>query len=1020
MRKFILFYIFTVSFSFQINAQISGSVFRDYNGDGIQNNTPSTSTTAANIENGIAGVIIKAYNISDILIATQITNASGIYIFPVGSGLNQIPNATTVRLEYELPENCVANGSYDFDGTGAAAYGSNVQFKTQAASAVSANFGISNPAQYRGTLNNPKVFIPRQSNGNPVATPVGNAATQVAMYSFNYSANGNTTTGNNARTSLATAAQIGSCWGVAYNKFNNRIYTSALVKRHSGLGPGGPAGSPNPVHAPGAIYMANPNITNSGSFFFSMDALGGLYNTHNHTPGAALNVRDNVARNLNRHVEIASTDAAAFDQTGKTGIGDIELSEDGRYLWLTNLYDSKLYRVDFVNPAAPVAPTPATASAVITSWGLPVLTCTGNLRPWGIKWYKQKIYVGVVCTGENDANTNNTGNINTNFNGTTVTGGSFNLGNAYVLEFNPAGAGSWSIILTIPLNQPRGNAADENFNITRWYNWASNFNVLKAYPTNTSGALIHPQPILSNLEFDIDGSLMISFMDRLSIQTGFSQPDLSGSSSYYGELGGDLVRAYNNGCVYEMETNAKEGISSPKPATAGANTGTGPGAGVYGAGGVNYGEFYWDERYFYPSGPYWAHTETSLGNLAFLPGTNEVMSGMMDPFDIYSNGVGNFNNTTGGTNSRYEIITVSEPGTFRKASSLGDIEIITPLAPIEIGNRVWMDADADGIQDAGEGGLAGVEIELLNNIGNIIATVTTDINGNYYFSSLSGTNITGIAYNINISTNTNYTIRIKGTVVGNNTISGNAGLGSTHYCTLPNVIGNGKIDLSDNDGINVGGAGGTYEASFTTGGYGQNNHNIDFGFTALSILPVSSIKADATLKNEIATINWTTINEIDTKEFYLQYSTNNINFTEIDSLPAKNNGSFLNKYSVEHHINNGFKNIYYRVKLVSFSGAVQYSNTVFLNVNDQNTVTAWPNPYAEKITINITLKQSQKVAINLLDSKGNLVKQENRNLAKGANMVIVNGLQLLQKGTYILKVNSFDGSVKFTQKLVKK
>lgn len=41
-----------------------------------------------------------------------------------------------------------------------------------------------------------------------------------------------------------------------------------------------------------------------------------------------------------------------------------------------------------------------------------------------------------------------------------------------------------------------------------------------------------------------------------------------------------------------------------------------------------------------------------------------------------------------------------------------DAGLLLPDAPATIGNRVWLDADADGIQDQGEAGVAGVTVEL--------------------------------------------------------------------------------------------------------------------------------------------------------------------------------------------------------------------------------------------------------------------------------------------------------------------
>lgn len=50
-----------------------------------------------------------------------------------------------------------------------------------------------------------------------------------------------------------------------------------------------------------------------------------------------------------------------------------------------------------------------------------------------------------------------------------------------------------------------------------------------------------------------------------------------------------------------------------------------------------------------------------------------------------------------------------------------------------LGDYVFLDANTNGIQDAGEGGIAGVTVKLKNTSGTVLATTTTDANGYYYF-----------------------------------------------------------------------------------------------------------------------------------------------------------------------------------------------------------------------------------------------------------------------------------------------
>ena len=53
-----------------------------------------------------------------------------------------------------------------------------------------------------------------------------------------------------------------------------------------------------------------------------------------------------------------------------------------------------------------------------------------------------------------------------------------------------------------------------------------------------------------------------------------------------------------------------------------------------------------------------------------------------------------------------------------------------------IGDRVWLDTDGDGVQDVGEPGIANVALELRDGLGNVVATTTTDADGNYLFTGI--------------------------------------------------------------------------------------------------------------------------------------------------------------------------------------------------------------------------------------------------------------------------------------------
>ena len=57
--------------------------------------------------------------------------------------------------------------------------------------------------------------------------------------------------------------------------------------------------------------------------------------------------------------------------------------------------------------------------------------------------------------------------------------------------------------------------------------------------------------------------------------------------------------------------------------------------------------------------------------------------------------------------------------------------------PASLGDYVWEDLNANGIQDDGDTGVEGVSVNLKDEAGNVIETTTTDADGAYEFDGLA-------------------------------------------------------------------------------------------------------------------------------------------------------------------------------------------------------------------------------------------------------------------------------------------
>lgn len=100
------------------------------------------------------------------------------------------------------------------------------------------------------------------------------------------------------------------------------------------------------------------------------------------------------------------------------------------------------------------------------------------------------------------------------------------------------------------------------------------------------------------------------------------------------------------------------------------------------------------------------------------------------------------NKTLGGENTGYTIPVVNDMaskinGNFEEGTvNRGSLACPSPEGPAALGDKVWLDANKNGIQDSDEPGIAGVTLKLYNCDNTLSATTVTDANGNYSFTNL--------------------------------------------------------------------------------------------------------------------------------------------------------------------------------------------------------------------------------------------------------------------------------------------
>jgi hypothetical protein len=761
-----------------LQAQVTGAVYRDYNNNGSRQTTNPIEPLAN-------GVIVNAYNSSDALVATATTSGATAPNYSL-----TLP-AGAYRLEFVFPNTYVNTGDGAV-GTGSA---SSVRFITVPGSGTLANqnYGVFNKNEFFN--DNPDVIVPVYQHYSAAGTeqmmrmfPYNNASDPDGNINLTFTTT--TPPPNTNRpvpTDIATKSEIGAIYGESWSAATKKLYLGAYLRKKVAFGPNGP----------GAIYVYNNPVSLTASprpsLFVDLNAV------FTGNPAGAPIVPT-------RPVNGFDNDSTVIPLIGKYSLGDIELNNNDDTLYAINLNDRQLYAIPTSG-----ALTNTTIKRYNFISGITSLTgVTGfvnsNIRPFGlgVNPRNNNIYIGGVYSGETDANSDNI--------------------RMLVWEFNPA-SGSSTLILNEPLDFLRVINATRTLSFRNWYTVPSQF------PVGPLG--FNFMPMLSDIVFDGD-AMVLGFRDRFGDATPGYNQNLSTSPRSFG----DILRVHKSGGTWILENNARSADGNTGQAITSNTLGrtTGPGG----------------EEFYFEDNPGDAGFEASQGSLLIIPGKGGVMSTAFDPVYQNSNGVRIININTAGvqihSNSAgdlvgaYDIVLDSERTDdgmfFGKTNGMGDIEALMNAPTIELGNRVWNDTNGNGIQDANESPMANISLELFEDFDNdgtpdgpSIGSVTTDAEGNYIFSSNTGTDALGVDYGVNIQPNKGYIIRVA---AADWTSGAGAGDLTGYKITAANVNGNGAVDISDNDAALSGNS--IPQITVTTKAFGENNHNLDFGFKQTSVV----------------------------------------------------------------------------------------------------------------------------------------------------------------------------------------
>lgn len=303
----------------------------------ISGNTLLDGNFSAKIEvtdPGFAGLTVVAYDQNNTMVSQSVTDAFGYY------RLDGLTDGVDYRIEFSLPEHMavVAHNSVVDEP---------VRFLKSPACGL--DLLIYDPLDYCGT--NPKLAVSKFIQGT-IGENDNNTTLITVDYDFETDKN---------VAPIARKGQTGAVWGMAFSKLTQKLYTSAFVKQYAELGP----------HGIGAIYQSYLE--------------NGQYQTSLYIDLAAAGI------NLGQLSPINMKDCAYGAQTGRIGLGGLDVSDEYRNLYAINIYNHSLL----------IIPTSEASAQNIREIALPVPGCSNNeYYAFAITYHEDKLYVGMTCTAE--------------------------------------------------------------------------------------------------------------------------------------------------------------------------------------------------------------------------------------------------------------------------------------------------------------------------------------------------------------------------------------------------------------------------------------------------------------------------------------------------------------------------------------------------------------------------------------------------------------------------------------------
>ncbi len=181
-------------------------------------------------------------------------------------------------------------------------------------------------------------------------------------------------------------------------------------------------------------------------------------------------------------------------------------------------------------------------------------------------------------------------------------------------------------------------------------------------------------------------------------------------------------------------------------------------------------------------------------------------------------------------------------------------------------------------------------------------------------------------------------------------------------------------------------------------------------------LPVTFSFFNLQCTGDAVLLRWQTAQEQNSDHFRIERSTNTVDWVEAGRITAAGNTNTGRSYSFTDK--QPAVNSYYRIVQVDRDGKTIATNIVRSTCSLEESIKAWPNPFRDRIHVDLSLVKATPVSLILHDNNGRLMKSQHQRLPAGNSHVTIETVEL-SKGSYWLTIYTGNGEKAGTFQLIR-